>query len=639
MDFFARQHQVRRMSVRLVILFIVAVIGIVVTVDLVAITVFRGWSDPATMIPIAVVVSLLTGVAIGLASVYRTVTLRGGGARVAVELGGQLVPSDTTDPELRRLRNVVEEIAIASGVSVPAIYVLRNEQGINAFAAGWSPADAAIAVTEGALRRLNRDELQGVIAHEFSHVVNGDMRLNIRLIGLLFGILFLTVIGRILLYIRGGKNNPMPFIGIALIAAGFAGVFAGRLIQASVSRQREYLADASAVQFTRQTSGIAGALKKIAGLTGGSTLASPRTEEVGHLLFGSGRPLSSLFATHPPLLDRIKVLEPSFDVSQLRRLMDQWSDQPPNGLAEDVALGLAEAPTPHLAHPAAGSRGATTPVRPEAVVAQIAAPTPASFARAAELLDEIPAAILDRARRADTAIPLLLGLLLADDPTARLDQHSLLAARYGAPVAEAANADSEELGALERHLRLPLAQIAVATVRQRSTADQETTVRAVFELIRADGQLTVFEYCLSRLLIAEVQDSLRPRSQWRGPQRHLTDNAPAPLTLLAVLAQAGATSADEASTAFRSGVETILPGRSVAYHPPAEGVVALEPGWDWLDALAPDQKSLMIQALVRVIGHDGQVTTAEAELLRTVCALLHCPLPPLPAPVPDRPEH
>ncbi|NUS54437.1 MAG: M48 family metalloprotease, partial [Streptomycetaceae bacterium] len=196
MDFFARQQRVRRMSARLVLLFVAAVIGIVLVVDIVAVAAFRAYKDPVQLAGTAVTVSVLTALAIALASLFRTASLRGGGGKVALELGGVLVPQDTTDPQLRRLRNVVEEIAIASGVAVPEVYLLPNEQGINAFAAGWSPSDAAVAVTRGSLERLNRDELQGVIAHEFSHVVNGDMRLNIRLMGLLFGILFLTVVGR-----------------------------------------------------------------------------------------------------------------------------------------------------------------------------------------------------------------------------------------------------------------------------------------------------------------------------------------------------------------------------------------------------------------------------------------------------------
>jgi Zn-dependent protease with chaperone function len=621
MDFFARQRQVRRMSVRLVLLFVLAVIGIIVTINVAAITLFQGWDDPSNLAGVVLTVTIGTGLAIGLATGFRTLSLRGGGGRVAVEMGGVLVPRDTMDPQLRRLNNVVEEIAIASGVSVPAVYVLPNEDAINAFAAGWSPSDAAVAVTDGALRKLNRDELQGVIAHEFSHVVNGDMRLNIRLIGLLFGILFLTVIGRMLLYVRGGKNNPLPLFGLALVVSGFAGVFAGRLIQASVSRQREYLADASAVQFTRQTAGIAGALKKIAGLPSGSQLRSPRTEEVGHLLFGSGMKFNALFATHPPLMDRIKVLEPDFDPGRLDALAHGWAQQPPNGLQEDTALGLAPAvPAP---------RGQTR-VEPAAIVERIAAPTSAAFAQAAALLAEIPDATVDLAHNTLTVVPLLLGLVLAEDPQAREAQLGVLAQRHSPSLAQATQEQASHLSGLGRHLRLPLAQVAFPAVREMPQSEQEEAVRAVFDLIHADGRITAFEYCLSRLLLGEVQDALHPRSQWRVAQRSLAETAPFALTLLAVLAQAGASTADEAATSFKAGTAIILPGRDVPYAPPARGVVELEAVWPALDALNPADKSLLVQAVVSVIGADRLITISEAELLRTVCALLHCPLPPLP---------
>jgi Zn-dependent protease with chaperone function len=262
MNFFERQQHIRRLSARLVVLFVVAVAGIIVVVDLAvafATGAFRA-AGAGQLGSTLGFTSVSVAAAVGIAALTRTAALRGGGGRVARDLGGVLVAPDTRDPQLRRLRNVVEEVAIAAGVSVPEIYVLPNETSINAFAAGWSTSDAAITVTQGALDRLNRDELQGVIGHEFSHVVNGDMRLNIRLIGLLFGILFLSIIGRNLMFFGGGRgrdrNNPLPLIGIALLIAGGVGVLVGRIIQASVSRQREYLADASAVQYTRQSTGI-----------------------------------------------------------------------------------------------------------------------------------------------------------------------------------------------------------------------------------------------------------------------------------------------------------------------------------------------------------------------------------------------
>jgi Zn-dependent protease with chaperone function len=417
MDFFERQHQVRRLSWQLMLLFAVAVVGIVAVVDLAAIVAFKdAAAQPGTRVPLIAMASLVTGAVIGLASLGRTIGLRrGGGAKVASQLGGVRVPENTTDPQLRRLRNVVEEVALASGVPVPQVYVLKHEAGINAFAAGWSPADAAVAVTRGALERLNRNELQGVIAHEFSHVVNGDMRLNIRLIGLLYGILVLGIIGRVLLRTGGrrrgsrGGSNPLPLIGLAMFVAGYIGVLVGRLIKASIARQREYLADASAVQFTRQTSGLAGALMKIAGLPESSTVADAKAEEVGHMLFGSASRRRSLFDSHPPLVERIRALDPSFDPARLAAASQAWAGAPPSGLDEDRALGFTPPAAPAEV---ATSEIATAHVQPDTVAASVGAPSPESYSMAGTILDQIPDALLDRARRVDTVLPLVFGLLL-----------------------------------------------------------------------------------------------------------------------------------------------------------------------------------------------------------------------------------
>ena len=642
MDFFARQQRVRRTSVRLVVLFILAMIGIVLVVDVAVVIAFNALNaGTGQLVTLIVVASILTAAAIGVAALYRTAVLRSGGGRVARELGGVPVPQGTTDPQLRRLRNVVEEIAIASGVSVPEVYVLPDEDAINAFAAGWSTSDAAVAVTRGALQRLNRDELQGVIAHEFSHVVNGDMRLNLRLMGLLFGILFLTVVGRILLQAsffgggrrsdRNGGNNPLPLIGIALLVSGFVGVLGARVIKASVSRQREYLADASAVQFTRQTSGIVGALKKIGGLPAGSKLASPRTEEVGHMLFGSGLRISRLFATHPPLPDRIRALDPSFNPAELETLAQKWAAQPPSGLAEDEAMGLAErrvGPVPAAAEveplpaPTAGQR-----VDGRDVVAQVAAPTDSAYRRAESILAQIPPDVLTRARRADDVVPLVLGLLLAEDPAARAAQRAILVSGYGEPLADAAAREADGFAGLHPLLRLPLLELALPALRERAQFDREHVLGAVFALIHADGRVTPFEYCLSRLLYRELHESVYPRPPRAGRQT-LARNAAAVQLLLAVLAEAGHDDPDRAATAFAAGAARVLPEHSPGYVAPAGGVLELEKVWGPLDALAPAEKALLVQGAVEVIGADGVLTVTELELLRTVCGLLHCPLPP-----------
>ena len=253
---------------------------------------------------------------IALGSGFKTLELAQGGSTVATMLGGRLVDPTTSDPDERKLRNVVEEMAIAAGVPVPQVYLLPEERGINAFAAGHSTSDAVVAVTAGAVRLLTRDELQGVIGHEFSHILNGDMRLNLRLMGIIFGILCLTVIGRVLLYTRSRSSkdkNPLPLLGLALIVIGWVGVFFGRLIQAAVSRQREFLADASSVQFTRNPAGLAGALKKIGGLEFGSKLEAAHAEEASHMFFGNGMGESffHMMDTHPPLAERIKAIDPA----------------------------------------------------------------------------------------------------------------------------------------------------------------------------------------------------------------------------------------------------------------------------------------------------------------------------------------
>jgi Zn-dependent protease with chaperone function len=640
MDFFERQRQVKRLSARLVLLFVVAVVGIVAAVDLAAAFAFRSFQGPVSeLVTTVVVASIATVAVILLASLFRTVGLRaGGGGRVARDLGGVHVPEDTTDLRLRRLRNVVEEVALASGVPVPEVYVLEHEPGINAFAAGWTPADAAVAVTRGALDRLNRDELQGVIAHEFSHVVNGDMRLNIRLIGLLFGILFLAIIGRTFLRAsvfgagrrRDSGGNPVVIVGLALLAAGFIGLLAGRLIQASVSRQREYLADASAVQFTRQASGIAGALKKIAGLPDGSQLRSPKVDEVGHLLFGPGARLSALFATHPPLIRRIQVLEPSFEPAELRELAQRWSAAPPSGIAEDVALGLsgpgeaaAQAPAP-LPAP-----GAVVSVRPDEVTAAVAAPTPGSFRRAETLIDKIPDRILARARRGDLATPLVFGLLLSEHPDVRASQLAVLAARHGEAAGQAVATEADDLAGLHPLLRLPLAQLAFPALRVHPIAEREELIGSVDALIRADGRISVFEYALSRLLHRDLYEATYNAPPWRVHRRTLPAARPAVLTLLAVLAQAGHRDPGRAEKAFRAGVTLVLPGESVPYVPPQQGVLALDSVWPDLDGLGSRDKERLVAAVTAVIGDDGTMTVEEQELTRTVCGMLRCPLPPI----------
>ena len=623
MNFFEQQARARRSSTRLVVLFAMAVAGIVLAIDL-AVAMVVG---PDVRV-LAFTTLAALGV-IGLGSLYRLASLRGGGDAVALQFGGTPVPDDTRDPSLRRLRNVVEEIAIASGVPVPGLYVLEQEQGINAFAAGYAPSDAAIAVTRGALDRLNRDELQGVIAHEFSHVLNGDMRLNIRLIGVLFGILMISLIGRKVLYLgSGSRSRDTAWIMVAAMVAlviGGIGMFFGRMIKASVSRSRERLADASAVQFTRQTAGLAGALKKIAGLPGGARLSDRAdAEEASHMLFGDGVGFSGLFATHPPILERIQALEPGFRGEQLERLRSQWSLQPPSGLEEDRMMGLDARPgglPPADAH---------LDVTPPLVAAQVGAPEADDYRRADAIVQAMPAALVALARSRDAVRPLVLGLLLDDDADIRARQMAGITARLGDAVARAAAAlHGGELVALHPMQRLPLASLAFPVLRRRPRAELEEFLDTVHAVVHCDGRVSLFEYCMARLLEVQLRESLDPRRYARFGRRKPGSVRGEFATLLAVVAEAGNPGdAAAAQRAYLAGLQRVLPRDHLPYAPPAEGVLALDAVWPALDGLEPLAKQLMVEAVTAAASHDGRISAPESELLRTICGVLHCPLPP-----------
>jgi Zn-dependent protease with chaperone function len=633
MNFFERQAAARRASFRLMFLFAFAVLGIVCAIDLV-VWVALAASDERTSAQIGAivaVVSILTIAVIGLGSLYRIASLRGGGATIALQMGGTPVPEQTRDPQLRRLRNVVEEISIASGVPMPQLYVLEHEAGINAFAAGYTPADAAVAVTRGALERLNRDELQGVIAHEFSHVLNGDMRLNIRLIGVLFGILMIALIGRrVLEHARfGGRGrDTVALVAAALtaMAIGYLGLFFGRMIKAGVSRSRELLADASAVQFTRQTTGLSGALKKIAGLHEGATLEhAGDAEEVSHMLFGDGVGLSGLFATHPPLLQRIQALEPSFRSDQLGQLSLRWRTDPPNGLEEDLRLGLA-----------GGAAGVLPPVRSEVLVtpamvaAQVAQPQPDDYRRADIIAAQLSEPLRALASQRDDVVALVLALLLDADATVQDRQHTEIAARLGRDRAVMAKAlRDEQLAGLHPMLRLPLASLCFPVLCRRPRPEMSRVLDAIHAVVNTDARVSVFEYCLGTLLKQQLRASLDPSRQPQFGRRRIADSRREIATLLAVIAMAGHDDGHDALRAYLAGMQRVLPREHIDFVVPTEGVVALEPVWPALDALDPHAKQLLVEAVTAAVSHDGRIRVVESELLRTVCAVLHCPLPPM----------
>jgi Zn-dependent protease with chaperone function len=628
MNFFERQRKVRAASKWLVFLFVLAVLGITAMVNFAVIgaTVTRQrTTTPQQLIALSVVVSGAVLLMIAGVSIVRTLMLRhGGGVKVAESLGGVSIPEMPTDPKLRRYRNVVEEIAIASSTPVPVLYYLPQEQGINAFAAGYTPADAAVCVTQGSLDRLNRDELQGVIAHEFSHIVNGDMRLGIRLIGVLAGITALSVIGRTLMYAGGGRSrdsNSVPFwaVGLVVLLAGWIGVFFGRLIKAAVSRQREYLADASAVQFTRQASGLTGALKKIGGLEAGSRLRSPKTENVSHMLFGEGMNFSALYATHPPLVKRIQVLEPDFTTGNLDQLRQGWLNRPPDGLAEDSRVGFADAQVQEAPRRQLSAREYT---------AAVGNPTAASYQAGRRIRKEIPQQLTDLAHNSATAVPLIYGLTFDRNQNVRQAQHQIVARHHGKQVADESWRCATEVVQLDPSLRLPLASIAFPALRGRPEAEARLVISVLSELINADGRIDLFEYCLGTLLFVGLNEALTSGSPWKSKRQSLASAQNAVSCLIALLAQTGNSDPPVAAAAFQAGITLAYPRARIPFAP-VQNVFALEQVWPVIDGLEGKDKATLVAAVVTTVMLDKVVTLEESELLRTVCGVLHCPVPPV----------
>ena len=645
MNFFVQQEQARRQTRRMLILFALAVAVIVCATD--GVVVFALGLDSAhhargginwfalAALSVAVVVAILLG------SLYRIATLSGGGAAVARQLGGTPVESGADNFAYRRLRNIVEEIAIASGVPVPQIFVLENEAGINAFASGYTPADAAVTVTRGALDKLTRDELQGVIGHEFSHVLNGDMRLNIRLMGVVFGILVIATIGRKIAELSGrGRSRDgagIVMFGLALFAIGYIGVVLARLIKASISRQREFLADASAVQFTRQTLGIAGALKKIGGLAEGSKLASSNTEEVAHMLFGDGVGYSALFATHPPLKQRILRLDPAFKEEEFTEIAAAWS-QPvlveDAGDRTDISIS-GFAPAIASAHVAADRKmalpaaDASVVVSPASVAEQVGNPDKDDRRSAQTIRATIPQPLREAAYRQEQCAALIFALLLDARPDVHEKQMKALAERYDAGLCTLVQTLYEKVTDLHPLLRLPLASLAFPALRRRPRPQLDVFMDVLNALIAIDGRVDLHEYCLAKLIRLQVIDSLSPASTLVIGRLKLPDVAADLAALFATVAKYGNDDDAAAMRAYLGAIDSVLPGQTLPYAPPADWAAALDRALPKLDRLAPAGKELVVSGLTRAISDDGRVELAEAELLRVVCASLHCPLPPM----------
>jgi Zn-dependent protease with chaperone function len=533
---------------------------------------------------------------------------------------------------------VVEEMALASGTPVPRLYVMENEQSINAFAAGHSLHDAVIAVTRGTLTRLTRDELQGVIGHEFSHILNGDMRLNIRLIGVLFGLLMLSMFGRFILEVgRGSRDSRgglavLVVAGVALWILGYVGVFFGRLIKAAVSRQREYLADASSVQFTRNPDGIGGALRKIGGLTQGrepgSRIAHPNAEALSHLFLGAAKPsfVSGLFATHPPLAARIRRIFgrelPMLPASELPLA---------EALGEAAVQSAADEPLPY---PDGGGIAATAsplaalvnePARSEQLASAIGSAAAHGLALAQAAQRPPGNAALEAALVDTSQVQLIvLALLIEKDKPFSGQQRQLVAEAFGTEAAQQVDAYHEAIKQLPPGMRLPLLDRAEPTLLKLASSVRERLLLLVHGLIRADGRITLHEFLLFTILKRRIgRDAHRPVPVRFSSLLPLQAEVGLVMSLLAsVRLPEHPEHAYNAGVLLLSGIE---PSRV-----PTEAVDldAVARALDRLNQMAPLEKPRLIKACAAVAFVDGETHWKAASCLRTICAALDAPLPP-----------
>lgn len=637
MNFFEYQDRARRNSGLLVGLFALAVallIGITTLLSAAMVAWSRGQAFSPTNIDgllgwdTVAAIALTIAAVIALGSLYKLRQMAAGGRAVAESLGGRKINVAQHSAAEKRALNVVEEMAIASGTPVPDVYLLEDD-AINAFAAGYRPTDAVIGLTRGCIETLNRDELQGVVAHEFSHIFNGDMRLNIRIVGLLNGILIIGLLGHWLL--RGsyfgsrGNRSRMAFLGIGagLMAIGYTGTFFGNLIKSAVSRQREYLADASAVQFTRTNTGIAGALKKIGGYSGGSQLASSRAAEFSHMYFASGlkRSLANIFSTHPPLEDRIGRLDPHWN-GQFSRV-DQGAGIAVSPEQDAQVAGIA---------PTAGGPASYETIA-DAVDNRIGHPDERQASYGRQLLAAVPPALQQAAHDPFAARALVYRLLFCEDPDQRQQQRELLQRSAHPAVFREMQRLEPQLAALPPNARLPLIDLCVPALKSLVPQQYQVFKRNLIKLLRSDNRVELWEWALYRVLMHALEG--RPDRQRLSDKRGAQRDANA--FLLAAIAHTGHHQYLDAKRAYEAGLKSLrqaFPRQQQATTPlPAASDITLQrldKALAIAESATPLRKPALLKAMAATMVHDGKIEAREIELLRAIADSLDCPMPPVP---------
>lgn len=621
MNFFENQDKARQNTQQLLGLFAIAISIMIVAIYIAVVPLLTIFSFNDYAASISIVwwqptlffrVSLITIGFITLASCYKMISLRQGGCAIAEELGGRLLLTKTDNEEEQQLLNIVEEMAIASGIPIPKVYLLDREPSINAFAAGFSLNDAVIGVTRGCIEKLNRDELQAVIAHEFSHILNGDIRLNSWLISLLHGVLLIFMTGRAISHIHfnGEEDCSLWPIGLILMAIGGIGLLCGRLIKAAVSRQREFLADASAVQFTRNPNAISGALQKLEQMD--SRLLTPKAEFVSHIFFGNAVKihfLSEKFATHPPLPERIR------RVGGIK--VKNISNSSRNIVNSSSVMGFA------------GSNSPT--VTPEKVVATVGKVTPKQFDLTQQLLAELPESLRLGIRETQTAQAILYALFL-EEQNSQIKEKQLSWLNQVQPE-ELVNSSvkfNEEIAQLDSNIYLPLVDLTIPALRQLPLKECQRVCKCTQGLIAAKKQASVRDFVLRLILWHRLQPVIQPDCNIAVKFNSIEEIWSDCLIVLSALAQIGENNPSSAAYAFSSGIFQLRGATQLQkpFAPLKCNFSQLKKSIENLRQTTPKLKQAVVEACAHTVLIDNKITHQEKDLLRAIAMTLDCPIPP-----------
>jgi len=617
MNFFEHQDQARYKTKWLLFLLTIAVVSVILILTIM-LAAYMALSDESTRDIIQsfnfyfnwkslAVISLVVFIFILLVSWSKKSELSHGGKVVARKLGGKLLSSGTDDVQAIRLLNIVEEMAIASGLPVPQTYLIP-EDSINAFAAGTNINNAVIGITSGALQHLNRDELQGVIAHEFSHILNSDMRLNIQLIAILHGLIIIGLMGDILY--ESGRRNKLEkgasgamLFGSLIMLIGFIGTFFGKLIKASINRQREFLADASAVQFTRNPNGISTALKKIGALKQKSKISHANAQEFSHMFFAksSSKSIFNLMASHPPLTKRILAIDPSWDQKFEKIKLKQTSSQNTTTQGNEVK-----------------------PSNLQTLIATSGIITQKNIDQAHKIITSIPTVIKKNASNSFGARAIVYSLLITHNKDSK-QQFEILDNYADAEVAKLTKKLQPDIYKLDIKYRLPLIELTIPTFKLLSEQQYETFKQTINHLIQADKKISIFEWSLTNIIFESIEQEFTNKEEKIGTSNLYKLKEHVSL-VLSTMAHAGNKDSDIAKEAFIAATtEQILvrfpfiPKQDISFKKLGKAIEKLQ-------LLKPLEKEKLLKTCAICIAHD-KITHRETELLRAFSSILGCPMP------------